>query len=92
MDELTAYRKKQGVVAACWISVKEYEEWAELVKYGDLGFPLAYAAETDLVELSEAGQEFVVELYNMILQTLELPDKDYESWAEINEAALELQE
>ncbi len=71
------FDKKAAIVAECWMIVRDQEVWEQLLKYGDLGFPLAYAHDNDFVELKERGRGFVEEVYDVMISTLGVPDEDY---------------
>lgn len=86
------YKDKEKVVSEAWFAVMANEAWGDILKYGDLGFPLAYAAQNDLVEVNKTGQDYITEVYGVLLQSLGLPDVEYGSFTEMNEAAIQLQE
>lgn len=78
------FETKADVVAQCWLVVRNSDDphWQELVTYGDIGFPLAYAYDQGFVtELSRSGIAEVEDLYTLILKTLMLdPDSEFASF------------
>jgi hypothetical protein len=60
------FQTKCNVVTGCWLSVREEDSWASVMKYGDIGFPLAYAHAFGLAVLTPDGEEFVSEVYEVI--------------------------
>jgi hypothetical protein len=74
------FDKKAAVVAECWMIVREQEVWKDLLKYGDLGYPLAYAYDNGMIELKDKARNFVEEVYDVMLASLGIPDEDYENF------------
>ena len=87
MNELD---RKAKIVAECWMLTRDVDTWAEIIKYGDLGFPLAYAHTAKLVTLEKQGVIAVLEVYNIILESLEVdPDKQYEDFEAVLDQRIE---
>jgi len=83
------YPAKQRIVSQCWLAVKEDPNWKDIVKYNDLGMPLAYAAEAGLAELDDIAKAFVDEAYGVIIEVLQIAaDQEFDSWADLNDYAL----
>lgn len=68
---------KAEIVAECWMIVRDQEAWQELLKYGDLGFPLAYSHVNKIATLEEKGTGFVEDVYTVMVATLGIPDEEY---------------
>jgi len=73
--------RKAKIVAECWMLTRDVDAWEEILKYGDLGFPLAYAYNSKLVNLNKEGVMPILEIYSIICESLEIdPDKRYEDF------------
>ena len=59
------------------------EEFKEYFEYNDLGLPLAVVVYEEIVSLSPRAQVYIEESYLLLLQTLGIEDKHYESLAEM---------
>lgn len=81
---------KADIVAECWMIARDEEAWKPLFKYGDLGFPLAYAHNHKFVELQEKGTAFVEEVYAVMIDTLGVPDEEYEDFEAVLDKHIEL--
>ena len=68
---------KARVTAEAWMLVRESDVWDEIVQYGDLGFPLAYAHIAELADVSDDGKKLVLDIYDIIVKSLEIPEDDY---------------
>jgi hypothetical protein len=92
MDQME-YKRKEKIVAEAWIPLLANKEWAKVIKFGDIGFALGYSGATELCEVSEGeGREYVVEVYDVLLQSLGLEDGDFKSWHEMVTLAIESDE
>ena len=91
-EKVMGFDDKAKVVAECWMIVRDAETWDEIVNYGDLGFPLAYAHLAELAELKEDGRKLVNDIYEIILKSLDLPeDKFYEDFEAVLDEKIALQ-
>lgn len=84
------YEDKERIVSEAWFAIMAHEAWADVLKYGDLGFPLAYASQRGLATLTDGARAFVVEVYQVLIESLDIPDVEYPDFAEMNETAKEL--
>lgn len=84
------FNTKANIVAECWLVTRNHDAWQELIKYGDLGFPLAYAVTENVATVSEKGVAFIEELYDLIVATLDInPDMEYEDFEAMLDANIE---
>jgi hypothetical protein len=66
--------------------VEEYDLY-ELIRYGDLGLPLAHFVHHDLVILNEESTKLINETYDILVEFLDLDaNEDFETFQQmINE-------
>ena len=82
---------KAHVVAEAWMLVRKSSEWDDVVKYGDVGFPLAYAYDNDLCSVQEGrGRAYVEEVYELLLNILQVPDIEYADFEAMLDKNIEL--
>lgn len=81
---------KAAIVSECWMVVRKQEAWSQLLEFGDLGFPLAYAHDNKLVVLEDKGRGFVEEIYTVMVASLDIPDEDYADFEALLDKHLEL--
>ena len=63
--------------------VEEYD-LHELIRYGDLGLPLAHFVHHDLVTLNEESIKLINETYDILVEFLDLdPNEDFETFQQI---------
>jgi hypothetical protein len=85
MTNSTSYTDKCSILAELWLNYRSDEEFQDFLEYNDLGLPLAYAIDNDIVKSSEMAQKFVEETFDLFLTTLGLEDDGYESLVEVLE-------
>jgi len=83
---------KAQITAEAWMLVRDSEVWDEIVQYGDLGFPLAYAHVAELATLDEDGKKLVLDVYDIIVKSLEIPDEYYEDFEAMLDVRIAMQE
>ena len=70
----TPYSNKVEVLADIWMSDRNLEMLEELFTYGDLGFPLAYAIQAKIITSSPLAEEYINELWDLLLNAFEVED------------------
>ena len=64
------FDNKAKVVAECWMITRKSDDWKQLIEFGDIGFPLAWAHTNEAATLGDRGKEFVIQVYDLIVATL----------------------
>jgi hypothetical protein len=52
------------------MSYRDDEAFTELLKYGDLGFPLSYAIHENIVKSSPLAEQYINEIWDLLLGEL----------------------
>lgn len=86
------FETKCSIVSECWLVTRNHEAWKELLNYGDLGFPLAYAVTENIATVDERGKGFIEELYSLIVATLDIDDTEYADFEAMLDANIAQQE
>jgi hypothetical protein len=81
----TEFDRKARVVATAWEVLDRppwQEEWANVIKHFDLGFPYAWMHNMGHGTLNPEGIEQVEATYNFLLKSLEVEDSEelYSFW------------
>jgi hypothetical protein len=79
----TSYTDKCSILAELWLNYRNDEEFQDFIEYNDLGLPLAYAIDNNIVKSTEMAQRFVEETFDLFLASLEVEDEGYESLDEL---------
>jgi hypothetical protein len=64
-------------------------DFIDFIEYNDLGLPMAYLVDGDLVKMTNKGEIFVEETFELFLQSLKIEDAGFTDLEEVLEAASE---
>jgi hypothetical protein len=64
----TPYSKRVGILAEFWVDLRE--NYPELIRYGDLGFPLAYAISEGVVPSTPQAEKYINEIWELALKEM----------------------
>lgn len=74
----TNYTDKCAILAELWLNYRGDEQFTDFVEYNDLGLPIAYAIDNDIVKSTEMAQRFVEETFDLLLASLNVEDTGFE--------------
>lgn len=87
MDK-TPYSEVCTILGDLWLEYKNDEAFAEFVEYNDLGLPLAYMISEGVVSNTPLAEQYVMETWELLLESLGLEDEGFESLEEMLESAV----
>jgi hypothetical protein len=70
----TPYSDRLAILADLWINYKADEQFVDFVEYNDLGLPLAYAIDNNIVKSTETAERFINETFELLLAGLEIDE------------------
>jgi hypothetical protein len=79
----TSYTNKCSILAELWLNYRNDEEFQDFIEYNDLGLPLAYAIDNNIVKSTEMAQRFVEETFDLFVASLETEDAGFETLDEL---------
>lgn len=65
------------------MNYRDDEELQDFLEYNDLGLPLAYLLTNEIVLPTEQSEIYINETYNLLLASLTVEDKEWESLDEM---------
>jgi hypothetical protein len=78
------FETKCLILSDLWINYKNDEALEDFVEYNDLGLPLAYFINTDLVKPNEEAFPYIDETYDLLVEALGLDEnEEFSSLAEM---------
>jgi hypothetical protein len=75
----TTFSNKVAILADLWITYNNDETFEDFFAYNDLGLPLAYAIDNDIVVANEKTISFIEETFALLLGGLDQEDTGFES-------------
>jgi hypothetical protein len=79
----TSYTDKCTILAELWLNYRSDESFQDFIEYNDLGLPLAYAIDNDIVKSTEMAQRFVEETFDLFVASLEVEDTGFDNLDEL---------
>lgn len=74
-----SFGNKCVILAELWLGYREDPQFEDFVSYNDIGLPLAFLIDEELVKPSQLAKEMVNETYSLLLASLGRDDDDHES-------------
>lgn len=79
----TTFESKCAILSDLWMNYREDEGMQDFVEYNDMGLPLAYFINSEIVTPKDQAKMFVDETFNLLLGALEIEDKGFETLNEL---------
>lgn len=68
---------KTGALASLWLEFKEDNDFADFIKYNDIGLPMAYyIAEGLVADLTPLGEQYIIETFDMLLKLIDVTEEE----------------
>lgn len=78
MTSKTTFENKAAILTEIWTGFRDDVQFAEFIEANDVGFPLAFAVDLDLVAIKEKGRKHIEETFQDLLDLLEAEDQGFE--------------
>lgn len=82
-ENATSLEIRSKILSDLWLEHRNDPDFADLMEYCDIGFPLAYALAYGIITSNEQVDKFVNEAFDQFLETVEIEDEGYESLKEV---------
>ena len=76
---MTTFESKCEILSDLWLNYRYDPEFTEFVSYNDLGLPLAYAIDTDVVKVTDLAKQFIDETFDNLLVIANVNDEGFET-------------
>jgi len=73
-DQLNSFQSICSILAELWSNYKDDKGLQDFIEYNDIGLPLAFLVDANLVEPSDQAIEYVYETWQIFLAALGLED------------------
>lgn len=80
---LTSIESQVRILSTLWVDYRDQEAFEGLFEYADIAFPLAFAIDYGIVELTDKASAHVQEAFNLFLTTVDAADVGFSSLEEI---------
>jgi hypothetical protein len=77
--KLTTFENKAGILSDLWMNYRQDKQFEDFVSYNDIGLPLSFLIDEDLVTPRPLGKSMVEETFDLLLGALEIEDEGFDS-------------
>lgn len=73
----TTLENKVAILADLWMTLRDDEAWADFIEFSDLGLPLAYMIDNDIVPLSgltDLAEGFINDTFDLLLMSVNIQE------------------
>jgi hypothetical protein len=77
------FQNKITILAELWMNYRDDQELEDFINYNDLGLPLAYFLMNEIVLPTEQAEVYINETYDLLIASLTVEDKQWESLDEM---------
>jgi len=74
----TPFETRVSILSDLWLNYRMDEEFKDFIEYNDMGLPMAYFIENQLVDPKPISIQFVNETFDLLLAGLEIEDTGFE--------------
>lgn len=71
-EDLTSFTDACSILAELWINHRNEKTFEDFVSYNDLGLPLAFLIDSELVTPTEIAKKYVEETWFILLKSLDI--------------------
>jgi hypothetical protein len=73
-NELTSFEDVCSILAELWINHKEEKTFEDFISYNDLGLPLAFLVDSELVTPTDIAKKYIEETWAILLKSLDIKE------------------
>jgi hypothetical protein len=74
----TTIENKCSILSELWMDYRDDVNFADFISYADLGLPLAYAIDNEIVKLTPNAEKFITEAFDLLVTSMGLEDTGFE--------------
>tara|TARA_B110000503_G_scaffold24074_1_gene37856 strand:+ start:357 stop:638 length:282 start_codon:yes stop_codon:yes gene_type:complete len=80
---VTPYETRIEILADLWMNYRGDSEFDDFVEYNDLGLPLAYLLQNNIVTKTKQSDIFINETFELLVAAMETEDTGFENLDEL---------
>ena len=79
----TTIENKCSILSELWMDYRDDVNFDDFISYADLGLPLAYAIDNEIVKLTPNAEKFITEAFDLLVTSMGLEDTGFETLDDI---------
>lgn len=69
-NTLTPFSRRAEILSDLWENYRRDSEFEDFIEYNDIGLPMSYAVSNGLAKLTDIGERFIDESFDLLLAGL----------------------
>ena len=86
---MTDFSDKVDILGELYANYSSDESFKDFIEFNDLGLPLAYLSREGLCEVSDDGERYISETWDLFIKSLGLDDTGFNDLDEVLQASLD---
>lgn len=86
---MTDFSDKVDILGELYANYRDDDNFKDFIEFNDLGLPLAYLSREGLCEVSDDGQRYILETWELFIKSLGLNDIGFNDLDEVLQASLD---
>ena len=82
-EEVTDFKHICSILAELWLNYRDDEDFEEFIKYNDIGLPLAFFIDSEIVAETDQASRYILETWQIFISALGV-EKDL-GWGSLDE-------
>ncbi len=83
----TDFSKRCEILSDLWMNYRTDEQLTDFVEYNDMGLPLAYFINTNVVTPTPTSEVYIDETFSLLTEALGIKDTGFENLDQMMKAA-----
>ena len=73
-EQLTNFESMCSILSELWMDYKSDKYFKDFIEYNDIGLPIAFLIDNELVEPTQLAKQYVHETWDIFLAALEIAE------------------
>ncbi len=86
---MTDFSSKINILGELYSNYRDDDSLKDFIEFNDLGLPLAYLTREGLCEVSDDGERYISETWELFVKSLGIEDTGFDDLDEMFQASLE---
>lgn len=70
----TEFKNKCAILSQLWMEYRDDEEFQDFIEYNDMGLPLAFLLDGDVVKPTDIAYKYIDETFDLLLAALNIKE------------------
>ena len=86
---MTDFSSKVNILGELYANYRSDESFKDFIEFNDLGLPLAYLTREGLCEVSDDGERYISETWDLFVKSLGIEDVGFDDLDEMFQAVVD---